>query len=53
MIGDSINDSKCAINSLCKFGLASWGARDKSIYCDYYLNDVNDIYKIIKKEEEN
>lgn len=53
MIGDSINDSNCAVNSLCKFGLASWGARDKSIYCDYYLNDVKDIYKIIKKEEEN
>ena len=50
---DRINDSKCAINSLCKFGLASWGARANSIYCDYYLNDVKNNNKNIKKKKKN
>ena len=42
-IGDTIYDSECAISANVKFGLALWGALDKTVKADYYFNSPVEI----------
>lgn len=46
MIGDSISDSISSNKAGISFALASWGARDKSVACNYYLETIDDIIKL-------
>lgn len=48
-IGDTIYDQQCANSAGVKFGVAKWGARDKSLTGDYEFNDPLDILEIINK----
>jgi HAD superfamily hydrolase (TIGR01549 family) len=47
-IGDTNYDMMCAHSANMKFGLASWGAKNKKVEAEYYLNNPTDLLNIIK-----
>ncbi len=46
-IGDTQYDMNCAYSSQVDFALAAWGANDKSIKANYYLNKPTDLLAVL------